>query len=121
MGCSGCVCKTCALWWVSGCPYGDCYDDYRAVEDPYTAHHPPRYLWSISHEPGEQEHWCRGGAFYPVDTCPSFVAITVDPVVRSCFGQNVTDFGGGHIQCGLSKDIGCERCMTLYGRYLQDD
>lgn len=41
--CGDCVCRSCMYWWSKRCPYGECYDDHRAVVDPYDkADKPPR-------------------------------------------------------------------------------
>ena len=57
--CSDCLCYYCLYYWSERCPYGGCYDDYRAQEDPYTDHYPERHLWSDSHKPGEQATYIR--------------------------------------------------------------
>ncbi len=54
--CSDCVCQNRLLWWSSRCPYGGCYDDKRAVEDPYdkaNPGNPPRKGWTDWNKPGE--------------------------------------------------------------------
>lgn len=74
-GCDKCICKDCLYWWSERCPYGECYDDRRAKEIPYEAAHPdqpPRTGWSNWRE--DQNHWCRGGVFYP----QKYVFITRD-------------------------------------------
>ena len=66
MYCRDCYCKTCLRWWSDRCVYGKCWDDFRAKENPYNKifpDKPPRTGWSNWNKPGEQEHWCRGGAF----------------------------------------------------------
>ena len=59
-GCGDCVCKSCLLWWSQRCPYGGCYDEHRAKVDPWPG--PVRKSWTDWNKPGEQAHWCRGGA-----------------------------------------------------------
>ena len=62
--CDRCVCRACLYWWSNRCPYGKCYDDYRAKIEPYNKIYPdkpPRTGWSNWNKLGEQEHWCRGG------------------------------------------------------------
>ena len=74
-GCGQCICKKCLYWWSGRCPNGYCFDDKRAVDDPYDRAHPdksPRTLWSDWNKPGEQAHWCRGGVCYPVYHCNHF-------------------------------------------------
>ena len=36
--CGSCVCQKCLYWWSGRCPEGECYDDKRAKEEPYTKH-----------------------------------------------------------------------------------
>lgn len=64
-GCSGCACRNCLYWWSSRCPYGECWDDHRAIIDPYDKAHPDQPLrtaWSNWNKPGEQAYWCREAA-----------------------------------------------------------
>lgn len=108
--CGDCVCRSCMYWWSGRCPYGECYDDHRAVVDPYDkADKPPRTQWSNWNKPGEQAHWCRGGMLYPVKYCEHFVKYKGQKV-KECLKANVSVFQDGYIQCSLLEKIGCEQC-----------
>ena len=116
MGCSDCICKNCLYWWSSRCPYGACYDDQRAKENPYNAAHPnepPRKLWSDWNKPGEQEHWCRGGTTYPTRFCEYFVKYTGSSV-EECLKCNVQKFQDGYISCSMIEHQGCEACYKEF-------
>lgn len=109
--CSGyCACRYCLYWWSSRCPYGECYDDHRAVADPYTDHYPERHSWSDSHNPGEQAHWCRGSAFYPADDCPEFVQYTGQNI-ETCYRSNIQVFQDGYRICSSMVKGSCEKCL----------
>ena len=72
-GCTSCICRNCAMWWASKCPYGHCYDDHRSKEKPYDVSHPGRPLrtgWTSWYK--DQAFWCRGGVFYPCKECEHF-------------------------------------------------
>lgn len=112
-GCQ-CICKNCLYWWSSRCPYGKCYDDYRAETEPYDKEHPgrpPRKQWSNWNKPGEQAHWCRGGIFYTAYYCEHFVKYKGQQV-RECIKANVSVFQDGHISCNMIDCYGCERCYA---------
>lgn len=114
-GCE-CICKNCLYWWSSRCPYGKCYDDQRAIENPYDKAHPdksPRIGWSNWNKPGEQAHWCRGGIFYPTSYCEYFVKYKGQQV-KTCLKENVSVFQDGYIRCGLVESIGCEKCYAEF-------
>lgn len=115
-GCSDCICWKCLYFWSARCPYGKCWDDHRAKEDPYDRAHPdepPRTLWSNWHKPGEQAHWCRGGTFYPVSYCPHFVKYLGEKIQR-CLLANVQVFQDGYILCDIIGSIGCEECYRRF-------
>ena len=119
MGCDSCVCKRCLYWWSDRCPYGRCYDDLRAEDDPYPKAHPgepPRKFWSDWNKPGEQEHWCRGGSFYPSHWCWNYVRYTGHQV-RECLMCNVSVFQDRYIWC--SWPLGCEDCYQRFEERLQ--
>lgn len=122
-GCSECVCDSCLYWWSSRCPYGECYDDYRTKADPYTAAHPeepPRTAWSHWNRPGEQEHWCRGGIFYPCHFCWHYVRYERDKhKVKQCLVSNVDEFQDGYILCGYPP--GCEECYRRFEEKMKED
>lgn len=112
-GCSDCVCRDCLYWWSSRCPYGECYDDLRAKERPYP--HGERRTWTDWSCPGEQAHWCRGGATYPIAICGMYRRLCETQVqVQECLKQNVVKFQDGYIQCGLVDTVGCERCYEEF-------
>lgn len=112
--CGQCVCKNCLYWWSSRCPYGDCYDDIRAKENPYDKAHPsepPRKAWSDWNKPGEQAHWCRGGIFYPVTYCENFVKYK-GQTVEDCVDAPIQIFQDGYVICSLKDTIGCDECIA---------
>lgn len=114
--CGQCVCRNCLYWWSSRCPYGDCWDDHRATVDPYDKAHPgdpPRTGWSCWDKPGEQAHWCGGGAFYPVPYCPRFVKYKGQQV-RECLKAVVSVYQDGYIQCSLVDMLGCQACYDEF-------
>ena len=79
-----------------------------------------RKVWTNWDQPGEQAHWCRGGAFYPVDTCPHFIRYEQDKtLVRSCLKENVQVFQDGYILCGLVNTLGCERCYQEFEEQME--
>ena len=113
-GCSGCVCFTCLWHWSSRCPHGGCYDDWRARNDPWKG--PVRESWSAWDKPGEQEHWCRGGVFFPADQCDRYVRYDYDSTrCRTCLGCNVLEFQDGYVLCSMIDNLGgCEACMKIF-------
>jgi len=118
--CSDCICYHCLYYWSFRCPHGGCYDDYRARYNPYTVHHmgdPPRKTWSYWDRPGEQQHWCRGGAFYPVDQgeCEHYVHYE-GQMIQTCLKANVAVFQDGYIECSMINCYGCERCYEEFER-----
>lgn len=111
--CGSCVCRNCLYWWSSRCPYGGCYDDLRAQENPYDKAHPdkpPRTTWSNWNKPGEQAHWCRGGISYPIHYCESFVKYQ-GCTVEECIDCNIQIFQDGYIVCPTKSNIGCDACV----------
>ena len=115
-GCTGCACRNCLYWWSSRCPYGECWDDHRAQINPYNKVYPdkpPRKCWSNWNKPGEQEHWCRGGRFYPISYCAEFVKYKGQQV-KTCLKANVSIFQDGYIDCSLVENIGCEACYREF-------
>lgn len=117
-GCDDCICRNCLYWWSSRCPHGKCYDDKRAIDNPYNAVHPdepPRTAWSDWARPGEQEHWCRGGLFYPVSYCKDFVKYK-ECKIKECLKCNVAVYQDGYIDCSLIEHHGCEACYEEFER-----
>lgn len=112
-GCSACECKKCLHWWKGDCPNGTCYDDARAKLDPYTNHYPKRYGWSDADKPGEQEHWCRHGAFYPVTGLPCYVKY-LGGRVEPCFGPNIVRYQDGSMKCYQVDYVGCAECVRRW-------
>lgn len=111
--CSSCACNNCLYWWSARCPYGGCYDDLRAKENPYDKSHPgkpPRTLWSDWNKPGEQAHWCRGGTFYPEHFCERFVKYEGSSI-EECVGCNIQVFQDGYVSCAIKDTMGCEACI----------
>lgn len=120
VGCSGCYCNTCLYWWSSRCRYGACWDDHRAEVNPYNKtfpDRPPRRGWSNYNKPGEQEHWCRGGIFYPERKCKYYVEYE-GQTIENCVRANVSVFQDGYMICTLKDAIGCDVCIAqAEGRY----
>ena len=113
-GCDKCLCRNCLYWWSGRCPYGGCYDDLRAKENPYDKAHPnepPRDWWSNWRE--DQAHWCRGGIFYSQHICTAFIRYEGSKI-QECFGAPVQVFQDGHIRCSLVDTVGCEACMERF-------
>lgn len=122
-GCIGCICKNCLYWWSKRCPYGDCWDDLRVKEDPYDAAHPdepPRTAWSDWNEPGEQAHWCRGGACYLNYYCPHFVKYQGQQV-KQCLDGLVSVFQDGYIWCSFVDTVGCQECYKKFMKRMERD
>ena len=121
-GCGPCICKKCLYWWSHRCPNGGCFDDNRAIEDPYDRAHPdkpPRTAWSDWNKPGEQEHWCRGGTCYPAYQCDHFkkyLGIKFEPCIRC----NVSVYQDGYKYCSLVNNVGCEACYESMIQNLED-
>ena len=113
--CSQCACYDCLYWWSFRCPYGECFDDRRAIVDPYTSYHPIRKTWSHWDAPGEQEHWCRAGSFYPISNteCSHYVHYE-GQTVKTCLKANVSVFQDGYIDCSLVSNWGCRKCYEEF-------
>jgi len=111
----GCICQKCLFHASSRCPYGSCYDDLRAKENPYDKAHPdkpPRTWWSKWNEEGEQAHWCRGGTFYQSQECPSYEEYDKSKhIVQACFESIISKFQDGYISCSIVESVGCEECL----------
>lgn len=110
--CSSCICQSCLFFKSGRCPYGSCYDDKRATEDPFDKAHPdrpPRTLWS--NWKTEQMYWCRGGSFYPVNQCESYKKYT-GAEVKECLKAPVVIYQDGYINCSLVETLGCEACYN---------
>ena len=124
MGCEKCYCKDCLYWWSSRCPYGICWDDHRAEVNPYTKafpDNPPRTGWSSWNRCGEQEHWCRGGMFYPERKCKHYVKYE-GQTIEECVDANIAVFQDGYVQCSLKESIGCDACIAqAEGRKINND
>ena len=114
MYCKDCYCKTCLLWWSHRCVYGKCWDDFRAKANPYNKafpDKPPRTGWSNWNKLGEQEHWCRGGAFYPERKCEHYVEYA-GCTIEDCIAAPIQLFPDGYVICTLKDSIGCEACIA---------
>ena len=79
-----------------------------------------RKWWSDWDKPGEQDHWCRGGNFYPADVCYRFREYEGQHV-HKCFGCNVSVFQDGFIECSMVDMIGCTECIKTYGGNYERD
>jgi len=112
-GCGSCGCNSCLLYRSARCPFGGCWDDHRAIVNPYNGCHAEvRTAWTSWNKPGEQEHWCRGGVCYEREAdCPHFIAYDESRhIVRTCLLANVEVWQDGYIQCSVIDSIGCEEC-----------
>lgn len=119
-GCGDCLCRECMLWWSNRCPYGECYDDRRAKENPYDAAHPnkpPRTGWTNWRT--DQAFWCRGGICYPQHVCEHYVHYKGSKV-KSCLMANVQIFQDGYISCSLVDRVGCEACYRMFEEQAQE-
>ena len=112
--CSECYCRDCLYWWSFRCPYGHCWDDYRAKEKPFDKLFPdrsPRTGWSDWNKPGEQAYWCRGGVLYPERKCKHYVRYG-GQTIEDCVRANVQVFQDGYMICNLKDAIGCDACIA---------
>ena len=113
-GCGECVCKDCLYWWSGRCPYGECYDDYRAKNEPYDKAHPgepPRTAWTDWEN--DQAHWCRGGVCYTTFYCEHYIQYQ-DSTVHACLDSNVQVFQDGCIRCSYGANPDCEKCYKKF-------
>lgn len=112
-GCGPCACRTCMLWWSARCPYGGCYDDHRAKVEPWPGK--VRTSWTNWDKPGEQAHWCRGGACYPVERCDHYILYEPEKtLVRDCLDAVVVVYQDGYIRCSIVDNVGCEECYRRF-------
>ena len=111
--CNECICRDCLLWWSQRCPHGGCWDEWRARHDPWPG--PVRKQWSDWAEPGEQAHWCRGGALYPVDSCPDYIHYDRErTIAQDCLEGCIVKYQDGYIQCAMLDMLGCEECYRRF-------
>lgn len=113
--CSNCICSKCLFYASGRCFYGYCFDDLRAVNNPYPLLHPnepPRRAWSNWSKIGEQEHWCRGGIFYPSYYCDNFVKFE-GMEIQECVRCNILIYQDGFVSCPLKSTIGCDACIDI--------
>ena len=108
----GCICEKCLYYCTNRCPYGNCYDDLRAKENPYDKAHPkktPRTSWSNWRE--DQAYWCRGGLFYQSYKCDRFVEYDESKtVVKDCLETVIEIYQDGYMNCSLVDSVGCQEC-----------
>lgn len=112
--CNECICNKCLYRWSGRCPHGECYDHYRAENNPYDKAHPnmpPRTGWSSWKT--DQAYWCRGGVFYPAEACEHFVSYE-GLQVKECLKANISVFQDNYIQCSIIDSIGCEACYKEF-------
>lgn len=112
-----CICSYCLHAWKSDCLYGHCYDDLRAKEEPRektTGEH--WTLWSQCEEPGEQDHWCRGGFYRPADECEQFVQYE-GVTFENCIRCNPIVYQDGDRRCPLMP---CDRCISQNTKVLEE-
>ena len=119
--CSDCICSSCLLKQSGRCPHGSCYDDLRAVINPYDKAHPdkpPRTGWS--NWKTDQAFWCRGGIFYPAKSCVNYIKYT-GCRVEECINAPVVIFQDGYISCSLVECIGCKTCYERFVKKMLED
>lgn len=117
--CSECICRYCLYWWFGRCKYGECYDDCRAKDDPYTKYFPERHLWSNSHNPGEQEHWCRGGSWFVSEDCDYFEQYEGQKI-EQCYRAMTSVFQDGYRICTMMVNGSCEQCLKELDRKMNE-
>lgn len=72
--------------------------------------------------PGEQAHWCRGGALYPVGSCTEYIRYEPDKaVVQDCLEGVVIKYQDGYIQCSMINVYGCEECYRRFEERLEHE
>ncbi len=120
-GCGDCICRSCLYPKSSRhCPKcdGSCYDDWRAKHNPYP--YGTRKSWTDWNEPGEQEHWCRGGAFYKAHYCDQYVPYDDDRTTWApCLSASIATFQDGYQWCPLLEPVGCEWCYEVFQKRLE--
>lgn len=120
--CKYCLCERCLYYWSKRCPYGECYDDFRAKERPYNKAHPnkpPRKGWTTWET--DQAYWCRGGSFYYTLNCPHFVKYQHEKTrVVSCLEAMVDIYQDGYMECCLVDDVGCEECYRRFSERMKE-
>ena len=119
-GCGPCVCKKCLLWWSGRCPRGGCWDEWRAAHEPWPG--PVRRQWTDWDKPGEQAHWCRGGACYAAMACPDYIEYESDKaIVQDCLEGAVVKYQDGYIQCSMIDVMGCEECYRRFEERIEGE
>jgi hypothetical protein len=117
----GCICDKCLYNQSGRCPHGECYDDLRAIENPYDKAHPdepPRTSWSDWKE--DQAYWCRGGIFYQTHECDRYVEYDESKlIIRDCLIAVVGVYQDGYIHCSLIESVGCEECMKQFNERVE--
>lgn len=112
-GCGNCICASCLYAQTSRCPFGSCYDDWRAVNRPYPFRE--RRSWSNWALPGEQEHWCRGGMFYKASSCEHYVRYDdAKTRIENCLEAPNVVYQDGYRFCSLVDCMGCEECYRRF-------
>ena len=83
---------------------------------------PSRTWWSRWNDPGEQEHWCRGGFFYPADPdeCEHYVEYK-GQYIKECLKASVGVFQDGYIKCSIINNYGCERCYEEWEKEQEEE
>lgn len=119
MSCKKCICGNCLNRYIQKCPYGECYDDKRAVEQPYCLNRIDNRFWSDANKFMERAHWCRSGMFYPENKCENYVEYK-GVVVQECIKANVLRYQDGTLICPLIDNYGCEKCYKEFERKMED-
>lgn len=92
-GCTGCICESCLKRAQGKCPYGCCYDSWRAAHD--------------------SQHRCLGGIHYEIDACDEYVEYK-GAEIKYCLNAAITIYQDGSICCPLVECLGCEECYELF-------
>lgn len=76
------------------------------------------HLWSDSHKPGEQAHWCRGGNLYPTEECPYFEQYEGQKI-EQCYRAMISTFQDGYRSCPMMVNGTCEKCLRELNEAIQ--
>lgn len=119
--CDNCICKTCLYYCSDRCPYGRCYDDKRAIDNPYDKAHPeepPRKAWS--NWMTDQMYWCRGGTHYKTYKCDNYLEyIRNKHIIKECLEAIVDIYQDGYIRCSLVDSLGCDECYKRFEQKIE--
>ena len=119
--CSDCDCYTCLHYRSGRCA---CYDDIRSKIRPREKETGEHWTgWSKCEEPGEQDHWCRGGILTPQHgKCQKYVRVDEEKIiVQDCLKAVIIKYQDGYIRCSLLENLGCEKCYREWEKRNETD